>query len=137
MRGTLRNGSDAPTPENIFLTSFAYAADHPPRNIAARSMSTPSLMSDLENAVASHSAERRNDSLRKVTDLFAGGAAQFSEEQVALFDGVIGRLAQDADVTARTELSVRLAAIDNAPVATIERLANDEAIAIAGPILKG
>ena len=94
-------------------------------------------MSDLENAVASHSAERRNETLRKVTDLFAGRAAQFSEEQVALFDGVIDRLAQDADVAARTELSARLAAIDNAPVATIERLANDDAIAVAGPILKG
>jgi uncharacterized protein (DUF2336 family) len=100
-------------------------------------MSTPSVMSDLENAVASHSAERRTETLRKVTDLFAGGAAQFSEAQVALFDGVIGRLAQDADVTAKTELSARLAAIDNAPVATVERLANDDAIAVAGPILKG
>jgi uncharacterized protein (DUF2336 family) len=100
-------------------------------------MSTPSMMSDLENAVASHSAERRNETLRQVTDLFVGGAPQYSEEQVALFDGVIGRLAQDADVAAKTELSARLAPIDNAPVATIERLANDDAIAVAGPILKG
>jgi len=66
------------------------------------------MMSDLESAVASHSAERRNERLRKVTDLFVGGASQYSEEQVALFDGVIGRLAQDADVAARTELSARL-----------------------------
>jgi uncharacterized protein (DUF2336 family) len=94
-------------------------------------------MSDLENAVAAHSAERRSETLRKVTDLFAGRAAQFSEEQVALFDGVIDRLAQDADVAARTELSARLAAIDNAPVATVARLANDDAIAVAGPVLKG
>ena len=95
------------------------------------------MMSDLENAVASHSAERRSETLRKVTDLFVGGAPKFSEQQVALFDGVIGRLAQDADVAARTELSTRLAPIDNAPVATIEHLANDDAIAVAGPILKG
>ena len=95
------------------------------------------MMSDLENAVASHSAERRTETLRKVTDLFVVGAPKFSEEQVALFDGVIGRLAQDADVAARTELSARLAPIDNAPVAVIEHLANDDAIAIAGPILKG
>jgi uncharacterized protein (DUF2336 family) len=100
-------------------------------------MSTPSMMSDLENAVASHSAERRTETLRKVTDLFVVGAPKFSEEQVALFDGVIGRLAQDADVAARTELSARLAPIDNAPVAVIEHLANDDAIAVAGPILKG
>jgi uncharacterized protein (DUF2336 family) len=100
-------------------------------------MSTPSMMSDLENAVASHSAERRTETLRKVTDLFVVGAPKFSAEQVALFDGVIGRLAQDADVAARTELSARLAPIDNAPVAVIEHLANDDAIAVAGPILKG
>ena len=95
------------------------------------------MMSDLESAVASHSAERRNERLRKVTDLFVGGASQYSDEQVALFDGVIGRLAQDADVAARTELSARLAPIDNAPVATIEHLANDDTIAVAGPMLKG
>ena len=95
------------------------------------------MMSDLENAVASHSAERRSETLRKVTDLFVVGAPKFSAEQVALFDGVIGRLAQDADVAARTELSARLAPIDNAPVATIEHLANDDTIAVAGPMLKG
>ena len=95
------------------------------------------MMSDLENAVASHSAERRSETLRKVTDLFVVGAPKFSAEQVALFDGVIGRLAQDADVAAKTELSARLAAIDNAPVATIEHLANDDTIAVAGPMLKG
>jgi uncharacterized protein (DUF2336 family) len=100
-------------------------------------MSTPSMMSDLEHAVASHSAERRNETLRQVTDLFVGGAPQYTEEQVALFDGVIGRLAQDADVAARTELSARLAPIGNAPAATIERLANDDAIAVAGPVLQG
>jgi len=94
------------------------------------------MMSDLENAVASHSAERRTETLRKVTDLFVVGAPKFSAEQVALFDGVIGRLAQDADVAARSELSARLAPIDNAPVATIGHLANDDAIAVAGPILK-
>jgi uncharacterized protein (DUF2336 family) len=98
-------------------------------------MNTP-LMSDLENAVASHSAERRNDTLRKVTDLFVGGAPAYSDEQVALFDGVIGQLAKDADVSARSELSARLAPINNAPVATIERLANDDSVAVAGPILK-
>ena len=95
------------------------------------------MMSDLENAVASHSAERRSETLRKVTDLFVVGAPKFSAEQVALFDGVISRLAQDADVAARTELSARLAPIDNAPVATIEHLANDDTIAVAGPMLKG
>ena len=95
------------------------------------------MMTDLENAVASHSAERRTETLRKVTDLFVVGAPKFSAEQVALFDGVIGRLAQDADVAARTELSARLAPIDNAPVAVIEHLANDDAIAVAGPILQG
>jgi uncharacterized protein (DUF2336 family) len=99
-------------------------------------MNSPSMMSDLQNAVASHSAERRSDNLRKVTDLFVGGAPKYSEEQVALFDGVIGQLAKDADVSARTELSARLAPISNAPLATIERLANDDSVAVAGPILK-
>ncbi|HMK80142.1 MAG TPA: DUF2336 domain-containing protein [Xanthobacteraceae bacterium] len=100
-------------------------------------MSIAALAADIEAAVASHSSERRNETLRKVTDLFVGNAPQYKEEQVALFDSVLGGLAKETDVSTRAELSQRLAAIDNAPINIVASLAADDAIEVAKPILTG
>ncbi len=100
-------------------------------------MSMGALAADIEAAVASHSSQRREETLRKVTDLFVGNAPQYKEEQVALFDSVLGGLAKDTEVSARAELSRRLAAVDNAPTKIVERLAADDAIEVAKPILTG
>ena len=96
---------------------------------------SPSLMAELEGAMASRSDQGRNDTLRKVTDLFVGNAPSYNREQVALFDTVIGRLAENTDVPARVELSERLATLDNAPASVVQKLAADDTIDVAGPIL--
>jgi uncharacterized protein (DUF2336 family) len=49
---------------------------------------------------------------------------------------VIGRLASEIEVAARTQLAKRLARIDNAPIKIINKLAFDDSIDVAGPILK-
>jgi len=100
-------------------------------------LSRTSLIDDLENAIASGSDEKRIETLRRVTDLFAHGAEQLSEEQVAVFDDVIGRLAEDIELVARAELAQRLAPIANAPTAVVRALARDDEIDVAGPILEG
>ena len=88
-----------------------------------------SLISELEDTMASGPDHRRHDKLRKVTDLFVANSAQYGEEQVALFGGVIGRLAKDTDTPAKAELSGRLATIKNAPVEVIKQLADDAYLA--------
>jgi uncharacterized protein (DUF2336 family) len=98
-------------------------------------MGDPSLLTEIEGAMAARSASGRGDTLRKVTDLFVGGADRFNEQQVALFDDVIGRLADSTDNCAKAELSERLAAVDNAPVNVVGRLAADDAIDVARPVL--
>lgn len=95
----------------------------------------PSLMTEIEGAIASRSESGRGKTLRKVTDLFVGNAANFSEKQVALFDDVIGQLAESTDTAAKVELSERLAGVDNAPLNVVHRLACDDAFDVAGPIL--
>jgi uncharacterized protein (DUF2336 family) len=100
-------------------------------------LSHASLIDDLENAIASGSEQKRIETLRRVTDLFAGGAELFSEQQVAVFDDVIGRLAEDIEVQARAELSRRLAPIDNAPIDVVKALARADEIDVAGPVLSG
>jgi uncharacterized protein (DUF2336 family) len=94
-----------------------------------------SLIGELEQAIASGTAERRVASLWHVTDLFITGASRYSDEQISLFDDVIARLAAQIEVTARAKLARLLAPVANAPVNTIKALAFDEEIAVAGPVL--
>jgi len=93
------------------------------------------LMTDLESAVQEGQQERRIEVLRKVTDLFLAGADQFKEEHVGVFDNVLMRLTDQLESQALAELSGRLAPVDMAPRAVVQRLARHDEIAIAGPVL--
>jgi uncharacterized protein (DUF2336 family) len=94
-----------------------------------------SLIVDLEDAIQRGSAGRRAETLRRITELFLGSAGQFTGEQVALFDDVIGRLIDRIETRALIELGERLAPVANAPAHVIRRLAHNDAIAVAGPVL--
>jgi uncharacterized protein (DUF2336 family) len=94
-----------------------------------------SLIADLEEAISSGTQSRRLETLRRVTDLFLNGARVYSEDQVALFDDVIGRLAADIEARARAELSSRLASVPNAPINVVKMLAADELVTVAAPVL--
>jgi uncharacterized protein (DUF2336 family) len=93
------------------------------------------FIGEIENAIANESVSRRTQILMRVTDLFIAGAPQLSDEEVALFDDVITRLAAEIEITARALLSFRLAPISNAPPRVIRTLAFDDAIEVAAPIL--
>jgi uncharacterized protein (DUF2336 family) len=95
-----------------------------------------SLIPELEEVVQHGSAERRTQTLQKITDLFLTGASQFNDEHVGLFDDVFGRLINEIEVKARAELSNRLAPVSNAPAQVVRRLAKDDDISVAGPILQ-
>ena len=106
---------------------------------AAQSAATsipPSLMRELETALASGSVQRRNDMLHRVTDLFIGHATQLSESQTTLFDDVMTRLIGHIETRTLAELSARLAPVANAPAGVIRRFAYDDAIAVSGPVLQ-
>ncbi|MGA7488097.1 MAG: DUF2336 domain-containing protein, partial [Xanthobacteraceae bacterium] len=81
------------------------------------------------------SPARRVTTLQRITALFLDGANRFNDAQVQLFDMVFGRLIAEIGTPARTELSRRLAPLANAPLAVVRRLAQDDDIAVAGPIL--
>jgi uncharacterized protein (DUF2336 family) len=94
-----------------------------------------SLIVDLEDAVQRGSSQRRAETLRRITDLFLGSADRFTTDQVALFDDVMGRLIDRIETRALAELGQRLAPVANAPERVMQRLARDDAIAVAGPVL--
>lgn len=94
-----------------------------------------SLIDDLEAVIVRHDIGRRAQVLRRVTDLFVSGSANFSRQEVALFDDVMRRLLSEIDATARAAFGQRLRAIRNAPPGVIRTLALDDAIEVARTFL--
>jgi uncharacterized protein (DUF2336 family) len=90
----------------------------------------------LEDILQHGSSRRREQALRRITTLFLDGASLFNEEHVRLFDDVFNRLIDEIETKARAELSHRLAPLGNAPGELICRLARDDDILVAGPVLR-
>jgi uncharacterized protein (DUF2336 family) len=96
-----------------------------------------SLLPELEEVVQHGSAEKRAETLRRVTSLFLDGASNFSESHVALFDDVIGCLIEEIEAKALAELARRIAPVPNAPPGVVRKLAGNDDIAVAEPVLRG
>jgi uncharacterized protein (DUF2336 family) len=95
-----------------------------------------SLLPELEDVVQHGSAEKRAETLHRVTTLFLDGAPSFNAEHVALFDDVIGCLIEEIEAKALAELARRIAPVPNAPAGVVSALAKNDDIAVAGPVLK-
>jgi uncharacterized protein (DUF2336 family) len=93
-----------------------------------------SFLRDLDEAVLRGTAERRMRALWHTTDLMIAG--RYSDEEIWTFGEVIGRLADEIEVAARAQLARRLASLEHAPVNIIHKLAFDDAIEVAGPVLR-
>ncbi len=94
------------------------------------------LIEQLEQAFSQSDMRQRAESLRRVTDLFVSGAGRFTDEQIDLFDEVMGRLVEEIDVSARAVFGRRLAEIEQSPPRVMRGLALDDAIEVAGPVLR-
>ncbi len=94
------------------------------------------LIEQLEDALASKDVSRRAEILRKVTDLFVLGSGQFSQDQVELFDTVMGKLLENIERAARAQFGSRIARLSDAPPNVARTLASDDAIEVAGPLLQ-
>jgi uncharacterized protein (DUF2336 family) len=105
---------------------------------------TLSIVDEVEAAITTGSPEKRLDTIKRVTDLFLASAGSFDSEQIELFGNVLERLIKTieiraiADISARialAEMSVQLAPVAQAPSAVVRRLAGNDEITIAGPVL--
>jgi uncharacterized protein (DUF2336 family) len=94
-----------------------------------------SLIPELEQVVVHGSREKRADTLQRITTLFVHEAGTYNELHIDLFDDVLGLLVENVESKARTDLSVQLAPLTNAPSRVLRTLARDDDIAIAGPVL--
>jgi uncharacterized protein (DUF2336 family) len=93
-----------------------------------------SFLRDLDDAVLRGTAESRLRALWHTTDLMIAG--RYSNDEIWTFGEVIGRLADEIEVAARAQLARRLARFDKAPVNIIHKLAFDDSIEVAGPVLQ-
>jgi len=91
------------------------------------------LLADLEDAVSRGTADACLRALWHATDVLVAGT--YSEQQISTFDDIIGRLAAEIEIGARIRLAAKLAASNNAPFRIIKRLALDDSIDVAGPVL--
>ena len=95
-----------------------------------------SLIPELEDVIQRGAREKRVDALQRITALFLDGANSYSDAHVDVFDDVFSLLIEEIETKARAALSRHLAPVGNAPVKVLRTLANDDDIAVAGPVLK-
>jgi len=94
-----------------------------------------SLIAELEDAIQSGSKDKRIDTLRRITDLFVADADRLNDNQIEVFDDVLGHLIKRIEAKALAELSQRLGPVKNAPIEVVRRLAHDDNIVVAEPVL--
>ena len=92
------------------------------------------FLQELDDIVSQGSPESRQRALWYATDLLIAG--RYTDDEIWMFGEVIGRLEQDIEVAARAQLAKRLARVDNAPINIINKLAFDDSIDVAGPVLR-
>jgi len=93
-----------------------------------------SFLRDLDEAISRGTAESRTRALWHATDLLIAG--RYSDDEIQTFGEVIGRLADEIEIAARAQLAKRMARFKSAPINVIQKLAFDDSIDVAGPVLR-
>ncbi len=93
-----------------------------------------SFLRELDDAVLRGSEESRAKALWHATDMLIVG--HYTDEEIWVFGEVIGRLSGAIEVAARAQLARRLTNVANAPINALQKLASDDSIDVAGPVLQ-
>jgi len=97
-------------------------------------MSAQQLMAELDHTIGNASEPRCRQILSCITDLFLS-EERHDDNQVRLYDEVMGRLIEKIEASALVELSERLGPIDYAPPKVVLRLAMHDEIDVSRPVL--
>jgi uncharacterized protein (DUF2336 family) len=109
------------------------------KNVQRLSTDLPDVLADpatMADRLSGHTVRERSRVLRQTADLFLSKSASYSDQQIKLFDSVMLQLLDHVDREVREYLSERFASVDNPPPGVLRNLANDDAIAVAGPVLQ-
>lgn len=93
------------------------------------------LIPELEDIARRGDPKRRAVAVQRIADLFVDHAQHFNSDYVRIFDQILGELVPTTELRTRAEIARRLSPLPNAPERLVMRLANDDEINVAGPIL--
>src|SRR5579859_5130772 len=94
------------------------------------------LIPELETAIREGSDHKRAAMAARITDLFISTAGRFDAVQIALFDEILSRLIEEIEIKTLAEIAQRIAPVERAPIGVVRRLAGDDDIGVAGPVLR-
>jgi uncharacterized protein (DUF2336 family) len=95
-----------------------------------------SMIPGLDEIVRNGDPQRRAEAARQIAELFFEDAASLRPSHVDLFDEILIDLVPHAELIARVELAERMSLIGNAPRVLVGRLARENEITVAGPLLR-
>jgi uncharacterized protein (DUF2336 family) len=98
-------------------------------------MAESSRLTEIEDMLGRLPAAKRATLLKSITDLFLENPRQYRPEQIKLFDSLFNQLLVENEIEAAAALSRRLAPIANAPPEIMGRLALNDDITVAEPVL--
>lgn len=94
------------------------------------------LIPGLDEIVKHGDPERRAEAARRISEMFLQDAANLRSDHVDLFDGLLIDLVPHTEMAARADLAERLSIIANAPRLLVGKLAREDELSIAGPLLR-
>jgi uncharacterized protein (DUF2336 family) len=103
-----------------------------------------SVVDEVETAINNGTAEKRLETIKRVTDLFLASPESLNSKQIELFGDVLERLIKTIEIRAIADVSVRialaemssqLAPVPQAPPSVVRRLAGNDEITVARPVL--
>src|SRR6201989_363351 len=95
-----------------------------------------SMIPGLDEIVRNGDPQRRTEAARLISELFFEDAANLRPVHVDLFDEILIDLVPHAELVARIELAERMSLVVNAPRVLVGRLARENEIMVAGPLLR-
>lgn len=94
-----------------------------------------SLISEIDMINDRADPVRRSKAVRQIADLFLLHADAIGGEYSVVFDQILGQLVPRAEIATRMHVAQQLGPLANAPASTMRRLAKDDEILVAGPVL--
>src|SRR5215470_2156641 len=97
---------------------------------------TTSLIPGLDDIIRGGDPSRCAEAASRIAELFLQDAPRLQPSHVELFDGLLIDLVPFTEMVARAELAERLSFLANAPRTLVGRLARENEILVAAPILR-
>src|SRR5215472_11055808 len=95
------------------------------------------MFTELRYLAEERSPEKRLDLLHKITDLFFAAIDMHTEAETSLFNEVIDHIVDQISHNAKIDVATNLATLPGFPLPVVRRLARDEDIEIARPVIRG